>query len=115
MESSRQNNLVGTFSLENALGKYALDLIDDGAGRFKLNGSDLLVATNYQESCALNRTCPFDYETEPTINITVAIRDPANNETLRVITFLVEVGDENEQPYNLTLSGRVFSLHVINQ
>jgi hypothetical protein len=56
----------------------------------------------------LNNTCAFDHETEPIINITVAILDPSTNETLRLMTFPIEIEDENDPPYNLTLSGMYF-------
>ena len=43
LESSRANNSIGNILLENALDNYTISLIDDGGGRFKLKGNQLLV------------------------------------------------------------------------
>jgi hypothetical protein len=57
----------------------------------------------YIEHCHVNHSCPLNHEYQPIINITIAVRDPLTNETLRSIDFPIEVENENEPPYNLTL------------
>ena len=44
MENSHENIFIGNLILENGLGNYTMDLIDDGNGTFKLNGTNLLVS-----------------------------------------------------------------------
>jgi hypothetical protein len=43
MENSHEDTFVGNFILENGIGDYNFELIDNANGRFKLNGSSLLV------------------------------------------------------------------------
>lgn len=43
MENSYENSPVGTFMIEDGIGDYKMELTDNGGGRFKLNGTDLLV------------------------------------------------------------------------
>ena len=50
----------------------------------------------------------MNYEYEPLVNITILVRDPSTNETLRSITFPIEIDNENEPPYNLTLVREYF-------
>ena len=70
------------------------------------------MAAKHPEHCHLNRTCPLNYEQGRTINITVAIRDPNSNQTVRLQTFPIQIIDENEPPYNLTLSGGISIVHL---
>jgi len=46
MENSHQNTSVGNFILEDGIGDYNIALIDNADGRFKLNGTNLLVRSN---------------------------------------------------------------------
>jgi hypothetical protein len=46
MENSHQNTSVGNFILEDGIGDYNITLIDNADGRFKLNGTNLLVRSN---------------------------------------------------------------------
>ncbi|UJR34161.1 hypothetical protein I4U23_021569 [Adineta vaga] len=103
-ENACENTLIGSLILVDGIGDYAFDLIDNANGRFKLNGTNLFTNQTYIEHCHLNHTCPLDYEIEPNINITVAVRDPSTNEILRQIVYSIQLQDENETPHNLTLS-----------
>ncbi|CAF1281839.1 unnamed protein product [Rotaria sp. Silwood1] len=107
MENSHENTSIGNFILENDISSYTIILIDNANGRFKLNEKNLLTAKKYIEHCHLNQTCPLNHEIEPIINITVAVQYELTNETLRYVTFPIEIEDENETPYNLTLSSQV--------
>ncbi|CAF1122720.1 unnamed protein product [Rotaria sordida] len=106
MENSHENTSIGNFIIENGIDNYTIILIDDANERFKLNGTNLLTAKKYIEHCHLNQTCPLNHETEPIINITVAVYDQLTNQILRFVTFPIEIEDENETPYNLTLSSQ---------
>ncbi|CAF4443851.1 unnamed protein product, partial [Adineta steineri] len=103
-ENSPENTSVGYFILQDGIGNYTIDLIDDANGYFKLNDMNLLTAQKIIENCRLNHTCQLNHEIESTINITVAILDPLTNETYHHIRFLIQIEDENEPPYNITLS-----------
>ncbi|CAF0726212.1 unnamed protein product [Adineta steineri] len=103
-ENSPENTSVGYFILQDGIGNYTINLIDDANGYFKLNNMNLLTAQKIVENCRLNHTCQLNHEIESTINITVAILDPITNETYRHIRFLIQIEDENEPPYNITLS-----------
>jgi hypothetical protein len=46
MENSHQNTSVGNFILEDGIGDYNIALIDNADGRFKLNGTNLLVRSS---------------------------------------------------------------------
>jgi hypothetical protein len=43
MENSHENASVGNLILDNGIGNYTFDLIDNAKGLFKLNGTNLLV------------------------------------------------------------------------
>ncbi|CAF4767763.1 unnamed protein product [Rotaria socialis] len=109
LENSHENTSIGNFIVENGIGDYTIDLVNNSNGKFKLYGTNLLTATKYVEHCHLNHSCALNYETEPRINITVAVLDPLTNETLRLVNFSIEVQDENEPLFNLSLSNLVIS------
>ncbi|CAM4782539.1 unnamed protein product [Rotaria magnacalcarata] len=109
MENSHENTSIGNFIVENGIGDYTIDLVNNSNGKLKLYGTNLLLATKYVEHCYLNHSCSLNYETEPRINITVAVHDPLTNETLRLVDFSIEVQDENEPPFNISLSNLVIS------
>ncbi|CAF0955062.1 unnamed protein product [Didymodactylos carnosus] len=107
-ENPLLNSPIGDLILQNGIGNYTFLLIDDTDGRFKLNGTTLSVAKHIAD-CHSNGTCLFDYEKEKSLNITVAVIDPATNQTLRNVTLEIFLIDENEAPYNLTLSDQSIS------
>lgn len=43
MENCHENTLIGNLIIENGMGNYTIDLINNNNGRFKLNGTNLLV------------------------------------------------------------------------
>ena len=43
MENSHENTLVGDLVIENGIGNYTMDLVDNSNGQFRLNGTSLLV------------------------------------------------------------------------
>ncbi len=43
MENSHENISIGNFILNDGIGNYTIDLVDNAKGRFKLNGTNLLV------------------------------------------------------------------------
>ncbi|CAF3134551.1 unnamed protein product [Rotaria sp. Silwood2] len=107
MENSHENTSIGNFIVEDGVDNYTIILIDNANERFKLNETNLLTAKKYVEHCHLNQTCPLNHEIESIINITVAVNNQITNETLRFVTVPIEIEDENETPYNLTLSNVV--------
>lgn len=65
LESSRWNNSIGSFLLENALGNYTVSLIDDSSGRFKLKGTQLIVRPSEQlQSAFMSRSGRTDLSRE---------------------------------------------------
>lgn len=54
MENFHENISIGNFILEDGIGNYTIDLIDNANGRFKLNGTNLLVELRNKNPILLN-------------------------------------------------------------
>ena len=73
MENSHENTFIGNFILNNAIGNYTLDLIDNSNDRFKLNGTNLSVKIQNKNYARFSRKFFFYRQLKNLIHIAVKI------------------------------------------
>ncbi|XP_062505201.1 protocadherin Fat 4-like isoform X3 [Corticium candelabrum] len=85
---------------------HTYKLMDSAGGRFVLSGRDVKVAvTNSRCLAEGGRQCLLNYEASSSHNIVVRSTDNGKPQLYKDFTLTITVGDVNDQPRNLYLSG----------